>query len=172
MSNPIRRGSVPAFLLCLALCAFAAPAALASSYQPNDSVLQAAGPLSGGTDYDAAIDTDNDPDYFYFNTNGQRQIDISMIELSGSCYSLSLYTSEGEFVDDTDDAIGGTTFASCIPRRARCSTSSDPGAGPAAPTACGSSRRMRSRPPRRASSRSWAPPTTPTTPSESSSTGG
>jgi len=52
-----------------------------AAYEPNDSFYQATGPLVGGQDYDGAIETENDVDYFYFNVAGQRQLDISLTNL-------------------------------------------------------------------------------------------
>jgi hypothetical protein len=57
----------------------------AQSYEPNDGFNQAYGPLVGGQNYDAALETSNDQDYYYFNTSGQRQLDITMTGLSSGC---------------------------------------------------------------------------------------
>jgi hypothetical protein len=75
-----------------------ASSAQAAPFEPNDSVLQATGPLSGATNYDGAIETDNDVDYFFFNTVGQRQLDVSVTELAGNCTELTLRDSEGEYI--------------------------------------------------------------------------
>lgn len=82
-------------LACLAL-----PIAGASAqvYEPNDSANQATGPMTGGQNYDASIETGNDLDYFYFNVNGQRQIDVSITAIGGADCSRSvvLYTADGD----------------------------------------------------------------------------
>ena len=71
----------------------------AQAFEPNDSVDQASGPLVGGQDYVAEINTINDPDYFYFNTSGQRQLDISVVSLNGSgCSDPQLLTTEGSYL--------------------------------------------------------------------------
>jgi hypothetical protein len=91
-----------------------AGAAEAAPYEPNDTFLQAAGPLSGGRDYVAAIETANDVDYYFFNTNGQRQIDASILDLGGSgCggADMTLRDTDGEGLGYAE---GGTTVADHI----------------------------------------------------------
>lgn len=79
--------------------ALAGGTAWAQASEPNDSLTQAAGPMVGGQDYDAAIETANDFDWYYFNTVGQRQLDISLLSLSGSgCSSPYLYDADGAFI--------------------------------------------------------------------------
>lgn len=101
-----------AIVLALLVPAIGLPAvAAAAPYEPNDSFAQAHGPLQGGTDYSAAKDTDNDEDYYYFNTSGQRQLDISVIRTNAACDQpsipplrvyLELLDDEGTVVQDVD----------------------------------------------------------------------
>lgn len=96
----------------LALAAFALAAmafsadAFAQAYEPNDSFAQASGPLEGGTDYTAKVETSNDLDYYYFNTSGQRQLDIAVTAISGCGDSgvppyFKLLDFEGDQLDST-----------------------------------------------------------------------
>lgn len=68
----------------------------AAPYEPNDTVAQAFGPLVGGQDYEAVKETENDPDYYYFNVVGQRQLDISVTRTGGSsCSRIHLLDPDG-----------------------------------------------------------------------------
>lgn len=92
---------VAALTAALAAMATTASAATAAPYEPNDSFLQAAGPMVGGQNYEGAIETSNDVDWFYFNVNGQRQYDITLTSVSGSgCNDQDLYDSEGAYITD------------------------------------------------------------------------
>lgn len=61
-------------------------AATAAPFEPNDTYLQAVGPVTGGTNYDMTFETSNDEDWFYFYTAGQAQLSLKMFHLSGDCY--------------------------------------------------------------------------------------
>jgi hypothetical protein len=85
-------------VVLLALCAWmgAASAARAQApYEPNDNVAQAKGPLAGGVDISAAIETDNDADWFVFYTSGQTVLDVSVTNTLGAgtvvCCAVNLY---------------------------------------------------------------------------------
>jgi hypothetical protein len=56
----------------------APPGSVAGAYEPNDTKTDAFGPLVGGTTYSAAIETDNDSDWFAFYTSGPNQLQISI----------------------------------------------------------------------------------------------
>lgn len=77
-------------------------ASQAAPYEPNDTVAQASGPLNGGQDYTAGIETGNDNDYYFFNVAGQRQLDIAVTELAGSCSRLYLQNPDGGQIDRVD----------------------------------------------------------------------
>lgn len=89
-------------LACALLVFGPGASAQAAPYEPNDTVAQAIGPLNGGQDYNAGIETSNDEDYYYFNVVGQRQLDISAAEVSGYCDGLSLLDPDGDRVTSTD----------------------------------------------------------------------
>jgi hypothetical protein len=65
----------------------AAPAASAAQppYEPNDSLLTAYGPLRLGQTYTAAMETENDRDYFYFyvNSPSSSQVNLTIKDLGG-----------------------------------------------------------------------------------------
>jgi hypothetical protein len=94
-----RRQIWRAAMLAVALCAVVPAAAFAAPYEPNDTIQQATGPMTGGQNYDAAIETENDPDFYYFNVSGQRQIDVALTRLGGSCRSVALLDQDGQEVD-------------------------------------------------------------------------
>ena len=48
------------------------------AFEPNDSRAKAYGPLSGGTDYLAEIETDNDEDWYRFYTSRRTQLTITV----------------------------------------------------------------------------------------------
>ena len=68
------------------------------AFEPNDTSEQATGPLTGGRDYEGSKETENDVDFFYFNTAGQQQLDISVTGLSAECtnFFVGLYDFSGE----------------------------------------------------------------------------
>lgn len=59
-----------------------------ASYEPNDSIAAAYGPLAGGVTYAAGLETQNDEDWYFFYTNGQQQLDISFTNLTEGCTNL------------------------------------------------------------------------------------
>jgi hypothetical protein len=59
-------------------------------FEPNDSLAQASGPLKGGTPYNAAFETDNDADWYYFYTSGQAPLDISLTNTAMPTTSVGL----------------------------------------------------------------------------------
>ncbi len=86
-----------------ALSVLSLASAHAQAFEPNDNADQASGPLLGGQDYVAEINTVNDPDYFYFNTSGQRQLDISLVSLNGSgCNDPELRTTDDTYLAELD----------------------------------------------------------------------
>jgi hypothetical protein len=70
------------------------------SYEPNDTIATATGPLAGGSTYSEAIQTQNDEDWYFFYTNGTQQLDISFTNLTNGCTNLilSLLNGNGEGV--------------------------------------------------------------------------
>lgn len=113
LALPPRRHLRPTTLAALAALILAGglPAAAAGApYEPNDSFAQANGPLVGGTAYASVIETDNDEDFFYFNTSGQRQLDIAVTRTNASCGGsdyLRLLDDEGEVIDTASFGSSG-----------------------------------------------------------------
>lgn len=84
------------------MCAGAATA-LADQYDPNESTAQAHGPITGGQDYNAAFDTENDIEWFYFNVSGEQQLDISYTPTTneGKCdMYLALFDVDGRQITE------------------------------------------------------------------------
>jgi len=69
--------------------------------EPNDGITQVEGPMIGGTGYDGAIGTGNDPDWFYFYAASQSQLTISFNRRAGEeCTpSLALRDTDGSSID-------------------------------------------------------------------------
>lgn len=90
----------------LVLGILAAPAMAEPPYEPNDTTLDAAGPLAANQTYTAGLETDNDQDYYYFYVTGptQAQVTITLTDLGGtSSYAelrASLDESHGESIDN------------------------------------------------------------------------
>jgi hypothetical protein len=87
-------------VVCLGVTAFEAGAAFAEPpYEPNDSILTAAGPLAVNQTYTAGIETENDVDYFYFYVTGPTaaQVTITLTSLGGS---------RGDFYGEIDNSEG------------------------------------------------------------------
>jgi hypothetical protein len=113
-----------AVILGAALLSSASTALADGPYEPNESVTQAWGPMAGGAAHDAAIETSNDEDWFYFYTAGQRQFEVVLTYRSKAgpnSYSSArviLRERDGDeiesaYVDeDEDDRIGRITFTS------------------------------------------------------------
>lgn len=93
-----RRGAVLAAMTLL----LAPASASGQAYEPNDTSEQASGPLVGGQDYTASKETQNDVDFYYFNTPGQVQLDIAVTGLNAQCSrsfdSLRLLAFDGAFL--------------------------------------------------------------------------
>jgi hypothetical protein len=88
--------------VCLGVSALAAGAAFAEPpYEPNDTILTAAGPLAINQTYTAGIETENDVDYFYFYVTGPTaaQVTITLTSLGGSLHS-------SEFSGEIDNSEG------------------------------------------------------------------
>lgn len=65
-------------LLTLAVLAVSASPAAAASYEPNDSIPTAAGPLLGAQSYVAQLETQSDRDVFYFYVTSPQEAEVSI----------------------------------------------------------------------------------------------
>jgi hypothetical protein len=84
-------------LVVLLIALISSAPASAAPYEPNDSFAAANGPLIGGQTYSAAIETSNDVDWFFFNTTGQRQLDIALTATTPNCaVNMSMYDVDGD----------------------------------------------------------------------------
>lgn len=88
---------VVALLASLIGLVLAAPSATAAGeFEPNDDRESSFGPLAGGTDYKAMIETENDVDWYVFYVPSLAQLDISGVTLDGQYgTTISLYDGEG-----------------------------------------------------------------------------
>ncbi len=70
------------------------------TYEPNNTIAQAYGPLASGTTYISYLSSNTDLDYYYFDisTLGQVTIDLSNIGAPSSDYDLELYDASGQFL--------------------------------------------------------------------------
>jgi len=70
-------------------------------YEPNDSRDEAYGPISGGKQYVAEIDTENDVDWYLLYVKTYSQMDFMTTKLAGSgCnLGLNLHDKDGEYID-------------------------------------------------------------------------
>jgi hypothetical protein len=94
-------------LTAIVLAVFALPAAALAdgAYEPNNSASAAFGPLTGGSDYSAAIETENDQDWYGFYGFAQRQIRIHVGEHTitdqcgdGSGFIVTLRNAHGDWL--------------------------------------------------------------------------
>src|SRR3954468_12934733 len=90
------RGGRPCVLLVIAtFCSltWGVASAHAGTYEPNDRMSQAYGPLEAGMAYNGAIDTNGDDDWFVFYPKRRQQITITARDTSPSasaCGSLDV----------------------------------------------------------------------------------
>ena len=68
----------------------AVPASAAGPFEPNDNIGQAYGPLTGATDYSAALESRSDRDYYMFYAASQAQLDIAFTVGLAGCPTLLL----------------------------------------------------------------------------------
>jgi hypothetical protein len=74
-----RRNAAWAALLAVSLIvAFAPAAAQAVPYEPNDTILSAAGPVAFGQTWDAALETASDKDFFYFYVTSSKPTPVTI----------------------------------------------------------------------------------------------
>lgn len=87
----VRLGLVIAAVL--AISAIAAPSASAAQppFEPNDSLLTAYGPLGLNQTYTAAMETENDRDFFYFyvTSPSSSQVSVTIKDLGGGLHSYN-----------------------------------------------------------------------------------
>lgn len=94
----MRAHRVAALMATLAFAVIPATAT-ADPYEPNDSSLQAWGPLAASTDYVGHIDTENDQDWFVFYVPGHQQVHIQVSSDYPKSESLSFSLKGSNDVD-------------------------------------------------------------------------
>jgi hypothetical protein len=81
-------GSLAVLSLTMALSATSAGA---DTYEPNDSLLESAGPLANHQTYSAELDAENDKDFFYFYvTSPASPVTLNVNNLGGDRSSHTL----------------------------------------------------------------------------------
>jgi hypothetical protein len=99
-------------LAMLALAPIFAPrvAVAAGPYEPNDSVLSAAGPLLAGQTYAAGLETPGDRDFFYFYVTSTRpsQVALTLRNLGGGTPSSGV---NAAIVDSLANPIDAFAYA-------------------------------------------------------------
>jgi hypothetical protein len=71
-------------------------------HEPNDSMLEATGPLLPGEEYEGYIDQKNDIDYFYLEIDSPQTIRLSLTNLPADAdYDLYLVTGEEDILSDS-----------------------------------------------------------------------
>jgi hypothetical protein len=71
-------------------------------YEPNDSMLEASGPLVPGEAYRGYISDKNDADFFYLEIDSPRVVKLSLTDLpSDADYDLYLVTGEEDILGDS-----------------------------------------------------------------------
>jgi hypothetical protein len=104
MSNLKNRMTALAAMLALALLAVPATAA-ADQYEPNDSPLQAWGPIMANTTYVTTRDTINDQDWFVFYVPYHEQVTIALTDSGGDLGTyVYLVGADGNTVDSAEIA--------------------------------------------------------------------
>jgi len=79
------------------------------TYEPNDSMSSAYGPLTSGSTYNSYIASSSDVDYYKFTTSQTGAISVNLSNLPGD-YDLYLYNSSGSLLKSSTN--GGTTSES------------------------------------------------------------
>jgi len=91
-----------ALLLAAALCLMLSAVARAD-VEPNDSILQAEGPLVAGKLYNASLQTNNDNDHFYFYAPAQTQLKLTFTNVTG-CQRFEITGPDGASLGLKEDA--------------------------------------------------------------------
>jgi hypothetical protein len=94
----------------LSLALFAIPPAAAEApFEPNDSLLSAAGPLAVGQTYDAAIETAGDKDFFYFYVTATpaAQVTLTVKNLGGG---TGISDIDATIMGSSATPVGGASF--------------------------------------------------------------
>jgi hypothetical protein len=85
------------------------PAGAEAPYEPNDTILSAAGPLAFGQTYSAALETANDQDsfYFYVTAAGTSRISLTVQNLGGGGKSSDI---DATILDGSGTPLAGQAF--------------------------------------------------------------
>jgi len=82
-----------------------APPSYEDAYEPNDSMFQAFGPLIPGQEYQAYIRDRDDTDFFYFEIEVPKTVNIALTEIpAGADYDLYLVTGEEDVLSSSSNS--------------------------------------------------------------------
>lgn len=74
-------------------------------YEPNDSMIQASGPLAPGQDYEAYVNDKEDIDFFYFEIEVPKTVNIGLTDMpAGADYDLYLVTGEEDVLSSSSNS--------------------------------------------------------------------
>jgi hypothetical protein len=105
-------------LLCMSMTVTSRSQAAVGPFEPNDTVLNAAGPLAIHQTYTATLETSSDKDYFFFYVTGVRssQVTLALTNLGGgtdtSGINAAILDSTGTALDPFAYAVGNGGVAS------------------------------------------------------------
>jgi hypothetical protein len=78
------------------------------AYEPNDTTLSAAGPLTSGQSYRADMETVGDKDFFYFYvTSTDAHVTVAVANLGGGSKPSDI---DAKILDSYSTALGGSAF--------------------------------------------------------------
>jgi len=102
---------VPALVgMILLVLAVLAPASQAEpgAYEPNDTTVSAAGPLTSGQPYRAGVETAGDRDFFYFYvTSTDAHVTLAVANLGGGSKPSDI---DAKVLDSYSTPLGGSAF--------------------------------------------------------------
>ena len=74
------------------------------THEPNDSMLQASGPLEAGREYEGFISEKDDIDYFYLEIETPQAVELRLTDMPPEAdYDLLLVTREEDILDDSSN---------------------------------------------------------------------
>jgi hypothetical protein len=103
--------AVLGLLIALALALVFAPKPLAAQgpYEPNDTILNAAGPLAANQTYVGGIESQGDMDYFFFyvTSPGEPQVTLTVRNLGGG---TAISNIDVAILDSSATPVGGLSY--------------------------------------------------------------
>ena len=87
------------------------------TYEPNDTLSQAYGPLLPQTDYYSYIPFSEDKDFYFVATGQQTDLSVRLTSPSGTNYDLAVYDANGTLLDNSllEDTIDSLNLVNVSP---------------------------------------------------------